>query len=123
MKRTPLKTHKRLERKTKWEYERKPMRKRGETKRKKVKRYNAHMKSKYIADLKVIIWERDKGICQDCQQPAPKKGWHAAHTTYVRFGHELPEDLKVNCRECNTKERASRAWYLGPIQSTDRSSN
>jgi len=35
-------------------------------------------------------------------------GLHVHHTTYARFGHELPDDLEVLCESCHEKEHAGR---------------
>jgi len=112
---TPLRSRTPLRRKTHWEYQRKPLRKHGVIKQQRMQRYRAHLNSRYWATLRALAGQRDGLVCQDCGRTVPKRGWHLAHRTYKRFGHEWLSDVYVSCRDCNLKERASRAWYLGAL--------
>lgn len=100
--RTPLQ-------RTKWEYTRKPMKKRGETKRKKEKRYGEYMRSPAWKKIRLEAIARAGRQCEYAVQVTTPYGqhevrcpnWHRLtvhHLTYARFGgNEQPEDLQVLC--------------------------
>lgn len=116
LKRGPaLKTGKPLAKSTK------PLKKSGETKRKKVARYAAYLRSPAWKAKRREAIQAAKHRCEHCgkrecdgqQQgifgdyPDPVR-LHVHHRTYVRFREELPEDLLVLCASCHSRlERQS----------------
>ena len=70
--------------------------------------YREHLKSKqwrYFA--KSVI--RDRGcMCERCGRGDVKLTVH--HISYVRLGHELPEDVKVYCWPCHRTMHPEKDW-------------
>lgn len=70
--------------------------------------YRDHLKSKrwrYFA--KAVM--RDRGmICERCGRGDVKLTVH--HISYVRLGHELPEDVKVYCWPCHRTMHPEKDW-------------
>lgn len=83
-------------------------------KAKREKRYKSHLSSAYWKALRRERWEMvlrmyGDGTCENCGGPIETLSKaHLAHLTYARFGHELIEDVRINCPYCNTAEAALR---------------
>lgn len=59
-------------------------------------------------------------ICEKCDVEQPPYRLHVHHTTYVRLGCELMEDLQVLCRECHQRlhdrKIAMSCWRAGVVE-------
>ena len=93
-------------------------------KAKRDKRYKSHLKSAYWKALRLRMWQErleDIGLeylvrrCEECYGPIEDfADMQLAHVSYARFGHELPEDVALNHKWCNSKEaalRGRRIWH------------
>jgi 5-methylcytosine-specific restriction endonuclease McrA len=72
-----------------------------ERKRKRVKGYVAHLRSRYFRRLRMDCFVRDRFTCQTCGRTKPPEQLRADHLTYRRFGHELVSDLTTKCVTCH----------------------
>lgn len=85
-----------------------------EAKAKRDKRYRAHLSSAYWKKLRRERWEMvlkmfGVGTCENCGALIESlSGAHLGHRTYARFGHELIDDVEIDCPPCNTGEAALR---------------
>lgn len=83
-------------------------------KAKREKRYKAHLSSAYWKALRRERWEvvlrmYGDGTCENCGGPIVSLSEaHLGHRTYARFGHELIEDVEIDCPRCNMEEAALR---------------
>jgi 5-methylcytosine-specific restriction endonuclease McrA len=76
-----------------------------------VKSYRSDMKTLFRMKLKEayvepvsrrVVWERDKGICGICGEPADRKLWHLDHITpLVLGGLHCYENVQVSHPRCN----------------------
>jgi hypothetical protein len=89
-------------------------------------KYEAHLKSAYFREIKRQVRERSGGRCERMiertmrwmdGEPAyvvRERCWRDAavynHLTYVRFGHELPEDISHDCKPCEREYENARPW-------------
>lgn len=62
-------------------------------------RYRSHINSAHWKVLKLSIIAKRGMSCERCGQHKMSVDLH--HLTYVRFGRELPEDVKLLCRDCH----------------------
>ena len=64
-----------------------------------VLRATSHINSAHWKVLKLSIIAKRGMSCERCGQHKMSVDLH--HLTYVRFGRELPEDVKLLCRDCH----------------------
>lgn len=114
MRKTPLKRTSSPKRKT-------PMKKVNRARMdKRTKQYRAYMQSSEWRLRRLAAMIAAKWTCQRCgyvkrsgtaaiADLIESRELHIHHTTYARFGRELPEDLEVLCESCHEKEHAGRA--------------
>jgi 5-methylcytosine-specific restriction endonuclease McrA len=73
------------------------------------KRHKTHRSDEYIKYLqspewkafKAIIVQERKNKCEQCESDGKNTCIDLHHITYVRLGHELPQDVKLLCRNCH----------------------
>jgi len=68
-------------------------------------RYENHLRSDKWRELRRLVWQRAKGLCERCSEP----GAHVHHLTYERMGDELLSDLQLLCRRCHEEEHPHMA--------------
>lgn len=49
-------------------------------------------------EFRKLIWSRSKGRCERCRL---RRAEHMHHLTYIRRGHELPQDIQHVCLHCH----------------------
>lgn len=54
-----------------------------------------------------IVWERDKGVCQICKEPADYNNWNLDHIIPLGPGPHCYENVRVTCPNCNRKKIVS----------------
>lgn len=61
-----------------------------------------------IYPLRRLVWSRDGGVCQICQEPADPSNWHMDHVVPLALGgpHTL-DNLQVAHAVCNQRKGAS----------------
>lgn len=79
------------------------------------KRHKQHRSDEYIKYLQSPEWKAFKATivqergnkCEQCRIEGQNVCIDLHHITYVRLGHELPQDVKLLCRNCheNTHQR------------------
>lgn len=65
-------------------------------------------KVRYLAYIRSVVWQRVRrehiercdGFCEICLW---RRAIQVHHTTYVRLGYELPQDLCAVCVDCHHK--------------------
>lgn len=80
-------------------------------KAKRDKRYRKALSSAHWKFLRLQTWEKagPDHICEYCGDPIQYfADMQLAHKTYARLGRELPEDVALNHRWCNSREAALR---------------
>jgi 5-methylcytosine-specific restriction endonuclease McrA len=71
-------------------------------------RYHAYINSTQWQINRAPALARAAGLCERCKERPPTE---VHHVTYVRLGHEHPEDLQALCAECHAiadNERRAR---------------
>jgi 5-methylcytosine-specific restriction endonuclease McrA len=71
--------------------------------------YAGYINSSAWASRRKAFLRQQGARCQGCDTPRaelPEHCLHVHHRTYVRLGHELPEDLAALCLECHKKVHA-----------------
>ena len=63
-------------------------------------KYNAYINSAEWSDFKRSIFSMRGYMCETCGTQQGRM--HIHHLTYARFGHELPEDVRILCKSCHT---------------------
>lgn len=85
-----------------------------EAKAKREARYRKVLSSPRWKALRRERWEMvlrmfGVGTCENCGALLPSlTDAHLGHRTYARFGHELIEDVEIDCPKCNQTEAALR---------------
>ena len=83
------------------------------------KRFHSLYGSKQWRDLRPLVYQRDRGVCQICGKPVPPAGYHVDHIrTLADGGSPLDiRNLRLTHGECNLKRRRpvksvkpSRVW-------------
>ena len=72
------------------------------------KRYMNHLRSQKWRLFKVNILAERGTMCERCGKFGKQLELH--HINYARMGHELPEDVKLYCRDCHTDMHRHRSW-------------
>jgi 5-methylcytosine-specific restriction endonuclease McrA len=67
--------------------------------------YDTYMNSPQWAQKRNMVIQRCGGVCEDC---GTARVAHVHHLTYVRFGNELPSDLKGLCIDCHQAAHPNR---------------
>jgi 5-methylcytosine-specific restriction endonuclease McrA len=71
--------------------------------------YNAYMRSDRWKAIRELMIEAAGGMCERCGKVRKRLEVH--HLTYIRFGHEKPEDLQVLCAPCHIITDANRKMW------------
>ena len=53
--------------------------------------------------LRLALWIRSGGTCEDCGRTGENTALDIHHLTYDRYGHEEPSDVALLCRECHER--------------------
>ena len=51
--------------------------------------------------LRVALWARAGGACEDCRRSGKGVALDLHHLTYDNYGHEHPTDVLLLCRDCH----------------------
>lgn len=62
--------------------------------------HRTHLHSEYWKNIRQLVLERDKGICQSCKTEKAKE---VHHLTYKNLGNETIDELISYCRACHEK--------------------
>lgn len=63
--------------------------------------YIKYLQSPEWKAFKAIIVQERKNKCEQCESDGKNTCIDLHHITYVRLGHELPQDVKLLCRNCH----------------------
>ena len=62
--------------------------------------HRTHLRSEYWKNIRQLVLDRDKGICQSCKT---EKAKDVHHLTYKNLGNETIDELISYCRACHEK--------------------